>query len=194
MDDYYSPHPRVLLSRPILIGGQMGCGAPLVGRTLSARTGLPFVEVDRRIEHAAGASLAELAKRDGLASVARRARDVLLACALERPASIVVLDAAWPTAGVGRALGRSLDLVHVERSADYLLDRIEKEIHRVGLWRLGGHPFAFRNGGDLAAFQGDRIDLLARATVHYTAGHQHPLEVVDGLLESLEAIFGAKAI
>ncbi|MEM9176657.1 MAG: shikimate kinase [Myxococcota bacterium] len=194
MDDYYSPHPRFLLTRPIVIGGQIGCGAPLVGRTLSARTGLPFVEVDRRIEHEAGASLTELVARHSVDSLARRARNVLLACASERPAPVIVLDAAWPNRDAHSAFGRSLEFVHLERPPAYLLDRIEKEIHRLGGWLLGDHPFTFRNAADLEALAEDRAALLERATVHYSAADQHPLEVVDGLLDSIEAVFGARQL
>ena len=51
MDDYYSPHPRVQLDQAIAIAGQIGSGARMIGRCLSARTGLPFVDVDRQVEH-----------------------------------------------------------------------------------------------------------------------------------------------
>ena len=193
-DDYYSPHPRIVLSRPILIGGQLGCGARMVGRMLSARTGLPFVEVDRRIEHEVGTSIADLAARTSVDAVSRRARNVLEACALQRPSSVVVLDAAWPSRDARSLFGRRMEFVYVERPATYLLDRIEKEIHRGGRWLLGDQPFAFRNPDDLAPLHAVRSEILSAATVRYDAGDQHPHELVDGLLESIEAVFGAQAL
>ncbi len=193
-DDYYSPHPRILLSRPMLIAGQLGCGARMVGRTLAARTGLPFIDVDRRVEHETGTSLADLVARIGVAAVARRTRNVLEASALERPAAVVVLDAAWPSRDARSLFGRRMEFVHLERPSGYLLARIEKEIHRGGRWLLGERPFTFRTADDLAPLREVRSDLLSAATVRYDAGEQHAHEIVDGLLESLEAVFGAHAL
>lgn len=194
IDDYYSPHPRLVLSRPILVAGQIGCGARMVGRTLAARTGLPFVEVDRRIEHEVGTDLADLVARTSIDAVSRRARVVLERCALERPASIVVLESAWPSRDAISLFGRRMEFVHLERPAGYLLDRIEKEIHRGGRWLLGDQPFTFRNAADLLPLQRTRAEVLSAATVRYDAGDEHPHGIVEGLLDSIESVFGAEAI
>ena len=193
-EDYYSPHPRLVLERPMLIAGEIGCGARMVGRTPAARTGLPFVEVDRRIEHEVGTSVADLVARTSVDAVSRRARNVLEACALQRPAGVIVLDAAWPNLEVRSLIGRRMEFVYLERSASYLLARIEKEVHRGGRWLLRDQPFRFRSPDDLAPLRAARSELLSSATVRYDAADQHAHEIVDGLLECLEAVFGAHAL
>ena len=49
----------------ILLTGFMGSGKSAVGRRLAERLGIPFVDLDERIEAAAGASIVEIFARDG---------------------------------------------------------------------------------------------------------------------------------
>lgn len=190
VDDYYSPHPSVRLERPIVIAGQLGCGARMVGRVLSARTGLPYVEIDRQVEHEAGTTLGDLADRIGPKRVADRARDALERVALRRPCPVVVLDAAWPSSAATRLFQRRLALVYIQRPTSYLLPRIEKEIHRAGAWLLGGRPAVFRDRGDLAPLHADRAELLASAEILFDAEDQHPQRVAQDLRSALETTIG----
>jgi XRE family aerobic/anaerobic benzoate catabolism transcriptional regulator len=52
-------------ARVIALLGLRGAGKSAVGRALSRRTGLPFVELDARVEAAAGLSLAEIFELHG---------------------------------------------------------------------------------------------------------------------------------
>ena len=49
-----------LAGRPVVLVGLMGAGKTTVGRRLSERLGLPFVDADHEIEQAAGKSIAEI--------------------------------------------------------------------------------------------------------------------------------------
>ena len=51
--------------RPIVLIGMMGVGKSTVGRRLAARLGLPFVDADEEIAHAAGMSIPEIFARYG---------------------------------------------------------------------------------------------------------------------------------
>jgi len=193
-DDYYEPHACLALMRPVVLGGQVGCGARLIGRSLSARTGLPFVEVDRQVEHEAGVSLAKLAAEQGVGQVAARARSVLEAVAIRRPWSIVVLDRAWPTSEVRPLFRRRLDFVHVRRPAGYLRGRMRQE-----LWRsAGGNGCAVlsvegRSEEEVDACSTARDSLLNEAKVLVEAGEQHEHRVGEILLGALETITHAEA-
>jgi len=75
---------RILEARPgaagarvIALLGLRGAGKSTVGRRLARRLALPFVELDRRIEQAAGLSLAEIFSVHGEAYYRRLERDVL---------------------------------------------------------------------------------------------------------------------
>ncbi len=65
----YSPSVEKIaaaLDRPLVLVGMMGAGKSTVGRRLAKRLGLPFVDSDSEIEHAAGgASAADVFLRYG---------------------------------------------------------------------------------------------------------------------------------
>lgn len=53
------------LDRPIVLVGLMGAGKSTVGRRLAKRLGLDFIDSDKAIEEAAGATTAEIFERHG---------------------------------------------------------------------------------------------------------------------------------
>lgn len=57
--------------RAVFLLGFMGAGKTAVGRALAARLGCPFVDLDARVEAAAGRSIAELFANDGEAAFRR---------------------------------------------------------------------------------------------------------------------------
>lgn len=194
MSDYYEPYPRILLERPILIAGQIGCGARLIARTLCARTGLPFIDVDRKIEHEAGASLAQIARDQGSGRIARWARTIVERHAQQRPWSAIVLDHAWPTIEVAQLLRRNLDFVHIQRSNDFLLGRIRREIQHAGRWMSEGFPETVVDAADLEPYLDRRRPLLSEARILLDAGSQHELAVARIVQESLDPVAREHAI
>ena len=58
-------HPPDWTGRPIVLVGLMGAGKSTVGRRLSQRLGLPFVDADVEIETAAGRTIAEIFEEFG---------------------------------------------------------------------------------------------------------------------------------
>lgn len=51
--------------RPIVLVGMMGAGKTAIGRRLSDRLGLPFIDADAEIEQAAGKSISEIFAEHG---------------------------------------------------------------------------------------------------------------------------------
>jgi shikimate kinase len=56
---------RVLGSRSVVLVGMMGAGKSSIGRRLSARLGIPFVDADTEIESAAGMTIPEIFAKHG---------------------------------------------------------------------------------------------------------------------------------
>ena len=108
MSDYYDYHATVQLVRPTVLIGLPGVDYRQVGRDTSSLTGLPFVDVDRWVEHEAGQSLYALLSDRG-AEVLEQAESRMTEKALgSPPPGIIVLgDAALaqPT-NLERALTR----------------------------------------------------------------------------------------
>ena len=91
MSNYYEHGPLVLLQRPVALIGFLGVDQHGLGRDLAALSGLPLIEVDRWIEHAAGQSLVPLVQTQGIGAL-RQLEDRFLSQALAtRPPGIVVL-------------------------------------------------------------------------------------------------------
>ena len=91
LSNYYEHGPLVLLQRPVALIGFLGVDQHGLGRDLAALSGLPLVEVDRWIEHAAGQSLVSLVQTQGIEAL-RQLEDRFLAQALTtRPPGIIVL-------------------------------------------------------------------------------------------------------
>lgn len=115
MSDYYDHHPSLTLTRPLVVAGDLGCGARMIGRILCARTGLPFVELDREIEHTLGASLRHVAAEAGIGRIEHAAQVALERVSLRRPFPVIALDRAWPGSEAIHLVGRRVDLVHIQR-------------------------------------------------------------------------------
>lgn len=80
--------PRLVLKRSVVLVGMMGAGKTAVGRALSQRLGVPFLDSDAAIEEAAQASIAEIFARDGEAFFRDRETEVI-GRLLSGPAGII---------------------------------------------------------------------------------------------------------
>lgn len=57
--------PEFQLLKTVVLVGMMGSGKTAIGRALSVRLGVPFLDSDHEIETAANATIAEIFERDG---------------------------------------------------------------------------------------------------------------------------------
>ena len=187
MQDYYSPHPRLVLGEPILLVGQVGAGVTFVARAVAARTGVSFGDVDRLVESRAGCSIAALLERDGPDELRVQAGSALVAALERRPCGVVAIEQlAFEAEALERARGVARG-VYVRRPASVLLARIQRQ--------LAGQPcmHPFQLGvpgcqGDLTRFLGEREAVLASAEVVLEAGERHPHAVADELIASLDRL------
>ena len=84
-----STAPSTTAVRPLALLGVRGAGQSTLGTALAKRLGVPFVELDQRIEAAAGLTLAEVFELHGEAYDRRIERDVLHEL-LARPVPMVL--------------------------------------------------------------------------------------------------------
>lgn len=186
--DYYSPHPTLRLGEPLLLGGQVGSGVAAIARAMTARTGLPFSEVDRMVENSAGQSLARLLEARGLARLAEECLVALQRALSRRPCGIVVLGSGalrpgdlLPFLGLAR-------FVYVERPADVLLRRIRGQLEKTP-----GSLFQFQlavpeTAAELGPILTAQEPALRSAHITVQAEDQHPNQVASQLLGSLDRI------
>lgn len=191
MSDYYDPHPRLRLSRPVVLAGDVGCGAAAVAWQIAAQTGIGFVSIDRLIEHEAGCALARLAVEEGMARLVARTDAVLERVADETPFGLVVIDRAWPSLAVRDTLRRRTLFARLERPYEHLVRNFDEELRRAGDWILrdltpsNGEPIGLR---DVCAH---RAMLLREAELVFEGGDLHVHRIAQQLLESLEQLVDA---
>ena len=192
VSDYYEPYARLVLSRPLVIGGQFGCGTRLIARSLCASTGLPFVDVDRKIEHEAGRSLARIAHEEGLGRVEEWSTLLLERVVSQRPCAVIVFDHAWPSDEIASLFGEKCDFIHVERDVVSLVQRASKDLSGTASW-LAAEGLSDASKSDdwtldraIEAIFARRAALLQTAGTLIAAEGLHAHEVAQLLRESLE--------
>lgn len=195
MSDYYDPYPLLRLTRPVVLAGQMGCGARRVGRSLTARTGLPFAEVDRSIEHEAGRSLARIAAEQGPAHIERWALSVLERLSTQRPFGLIVLDEAWPAGASLEDVFQKMDLIHLQRSPSFLRERFARQHQSMSGWIIEGELPSTETHAELEALftrlSSRREPLLGQARIVLDCGAQHEHRMAEILIDSLASIVDA---
>ncbi|TRW16944.1 shikimate kinase [Glacieibacterium frigidum] len=117
-------------AQPVVLVGLMGVGKSTIGRRLSARLGLPFVDADTEIETASGLSVAEIFERYGEAHFRDGERRVI-ARLIEGPAKVIATGGGAFIQDETRALilARAI-AVWLDADLQTLIDRVARRSHR----------------------------------------------------------------
>ena len=121
---------RVDAFRGVVLVGFMGSGKSSVGRALARRFGVPFVDVDERIESAAGCRIRDLFAREG--EPAFRAREkAALRDALSVKGCVIATGGGAFADEENRVLLRSYaPVVYLETAVETLLERLSGDLGR----------------------------------------------------------------
>lgn len=111
LDGYYDYHPLLTLDRHIALAGYIGEETRIIGYRLAAITGLPVLDIDRTIEHAAGQSVWKLIWTETEAQYRNLERRELQRALAARPFSLITLGDGTLLDPVNRK--RLLEQTHV---------------------------------------------------------------------------------
>lgn len=117
-----------------MLVGFMGAGKTAVGRELSARLDLPFVDLDREIERAAGTSIRQLFETRGEKTFREMEKSALDA-ALVGASAVVAAGGGVVEDGVNRALLENATVVFLDAPLEEALARIGSDRGRPMLVR-----------------------------------------------------------
>lgn len=90
-EDYYDYAPQLKLHRHLVVAGYIGSESRAIGHRLAAFTGLPFADLDRKIEHYAGRSVWDLLWQEGETRYRTLEREILTRELAARPLGVLVL-------------------------------------------------------------------------------------------------------
>ena len=88
---YYDPYPALYLDRPKVLVGPLGGGIALTGASASAMLGLPFIDLDRLVEHSFGCDFAAAVRQHGWKKWRETEYELLKRSIGQSPAGIIAL-------------------------------------------------------------------------------------------------------
>ena len=129
VNGYYDYHPQVQLRCPLALVGLTTEPAQKLGHWLASTEGLPLIELDRRIEHAAGCSIWALVGLDGEARYRELEHTALETAVHASPPGVIVCGDGVALSAENRALlsaythwvGLSASLPSVVRSLQQVM-------------------------------------------------------------------------
>ena len=78
IDPYYEPHSRLILSKPIALIGFWGARVTEIAVAVSQMSGVPFLDVERNMEHRLGMSLQQFVIRNNPNEARKIEKDVIV--------------------------------------------------------------------------------------------------------------------
>ena len=121
---------RKLAGRSVVLVGMMGAGKTSVGRRLSTRLGLDFVDADAEIEAAAGLTIPEIFARHGEAHFRDGERRVISRLLGERQRVLATGGGAYMQKATRERIAGTAVSIWLKADADVLLRRVRKRSNR----------------------------------------------------------------
>ena len=117
--------PKILLDKPIVMVGLMGAGKTSVGRALARTLGIPFVDSDKEIEAAAGASVVDIFSMYGEQEFRRAEKSVIERLLDAEPAVKVIStgEGAFITPAVREMVLKRATSIWLKADLDLLVKR-----------------------------------------------------------------------
>jgi shikimate kinase len=174
-------HPApVVLTRPVVMVGMMGCGKSTVGRRLATRLGVPFVDADEEIEAAASLSIPEIFSKLGEAAFRDGERRVIARLMTDTPQIVATGGGAFVNDGTRKLILDKAIAIWLNAPLDVLVERTSRRNNRPLL-----------QGGDPASILGNLLTVrepyYAQAPIHIASGRQPHERTVDAILSALSS-------
>lgn len=159
----------------VYLVGMPGAGKSTVGRELAGRLGVPFIDLDERIERDAGASVSDVFRRDGEAAFRALEAATLVEASGEDP-SVVACGGGVVLEPANRiALRNTGVVVFLHAPLEVLRARIRPAAER---------PL-IRHDGDLERLLAEREPLYREFAAHVVDASGSPGQVAHAIIEEL---------
>lgn len=184
MDGYYDPIVTQVLEKPIALCGVWGSCIPEVAAHISSYTGIPFVDLERHMEHLLGASLSVLrGKPEKIFELEYRALQKVLSV---RPYPIIALrpETMWNEESSQLLTKSKTVYIQIDFIAaqERVLDWCKKKNYTRFLNLQGIDPSSTLDFQDLVARSEkkyEQVDIVMQAKRH------HPRHIAQDILQML---------
>lgn len=165
-------------ARTLVLVGMMGAGKSTIGRRLSGRLGLPFVDADEAIEEAAGMTVQEIFDRYGEAAFRDGERRVIARLIDGAPKVVATGGGAFMQAETRQLILDRATAIWLDADIDTLVDRVS---------RREGRPLV--KGKDprevLTRLAAERNPVYALAPIRVVSSATPHETTVDRILEAI---------
>lgn len=176
----------MLLPKPVALVGFFAAGTSQIVHQLASLYGVPSVQLDRMVEHAAGRSLVRLAAEEGQDSWRQLERKQLERALRQRPAALIALGEGALLDGRSRLLvSTEADLLFIRRSVNDSFARLSQKAAKAPL----SEPLF---AGSLPNSAAELIPLLTERQAGYqsarcsvVAEEKHPSDVARAVADIL---------
>jgi shikimate kinase len=159
----------------VYLVGMPGVGKSVVGRELADRLGVPFLDLDERIEREAGVSVAEIFRTEGEAAFRAREAATLVEASRQDP-SVVACGGGVVLEPANRITLRNTGVVvFLNAPLELLRERIRPDAER---------PL-IQQDGDLERLLEAREPLYREFAAHVVDGSGAPGAVAEAIVEEL---------
>jgi len=172
--------PPFSLPRTVALVGLMGAGKSAIGRRLAQRLGLPFVDADDEIEHAAGCTIGEFFEKYGEAEFRAGERRVIARLLDEPPRVLSTGGGAYMDAETRALMRIKAVTVWLRADLDVLYDRVRRRGHRPLLRQ--GDPKEI-----LGKLMTQRYPIYAEADIVVDSTAQPADRTTEQVIEALQA-------
>ena len=184
MDGYYDPVVLQVLDKPIALLGVWGACVPEIAAHISSYTGIPFVDLERHMEHVQGASLTRLrGKPEKISELECRSLKKILSV---RPYPIIALrtETMWDEecAELLRTSMTAYIQIDFLVAQERVLEWCKKKNYTRLLNLQGIDPTSTLDFQDLVACSEEKyehVDIVVQAKRH------HPRHIAQDLLHTL---------
>ena len=121
---------KALGKRSLVMVGLMGCGKSAIGRRLSGRLGLPFVDADEEIESAAGQTIAEIFDEFGEAYFREGERKVIKRLLDNGPQVLATGGGSFMDTETRENIKSKGVSIWLKADLDVLMQRVARRDHR----------------------------------------------------------------
>ena len=183
MDDYYSPHPTMILNRPVALGGFWGSQITETVVGIASVTGIPIIDVERRLEHHVGMRLQHYVDSFGLQElIALEEQELPKMIPKTGMPPLIALQPLTLMSKKNRSyLRKTTDMYYLEKSIFVLFANILEVLDRSDQTRFFHIPV--QNPRDLSQISHllKKFKLDCRKISNIVEANMHPLKVAQKL-------------